>query len=47
MPIPKPKKNEKRSDYISRAVEFLTKENYSQKQALAVAYDIWMKENEN
>jgi hypothetical protein len=45
MPIPKPRENESRSDYISRAVEFLTKEKYSQKQALAIAYDIWVKEH--
>ena len=46
MPIPAPKKNEDRSKYIARAVDFLMKENYSQGQALAIAYDIWKKENE-
>ena len=47
MPIPKPLKGESRSDYIERAVSFLTKEDYSQKQALAIAYDIWIRDHES
>lgn len=46
MPIPVPKKNEERSKYVARTVDYLMQENYPQKQALAVAYEIWVKTKE-
>lgn len=41
MPIPKPKKNETRVDYISRVIEFLRSEGYDEDQAAAIAYKQW------
>ena len=37
MPIPKPKKNEKQSDFIMRCVAVIGKE-YKKDQALAICY---------
>ena len=38
MPIPSPKPNEKRDDFISRCMESLKDEKKSQKQKLAICY---------
>lgn len=40
MPSP-PKKGEKKSDYISRAISAYIREGYDQDQAAAIAYDKW------
>ena len=40
--MPKPRKNEKKSSYISRAVEYMMRvEGLSQKHALGKAYGMW------
>lgn len=40
--MPKPKANEKKSAYISRAVRYMVKkEGLTQKQALGKAYGMW------
>ena len=41
-PMPKPRKNEEKSDYIARAIRYLMeKERLSQKHAVAKAYGMW------
>jgi len=44
MPIPKPKANEKQSDFIVRCVAEISKE-YNKDQAIAICYQKW-KDNE-
>lgn len=39
--MPSPKKGEKRSDFISRAIPYLEKEGYHGDQAIAIAYSMW------
>lgn len=43
MPIPKPRKGEKKQKFISRCIRFLVKEGRSQKQASAICYTTWRK----
>jgi len=45
MPLPRRRKNEKRSEFISRFMENkrMREEFHSQKQRLAVAYSTWRK----
>ena len=38
---PKPKKGEKKEDYVSRAISFFVGEGYEQEQASAMAYQQW------
>lgn len=40
MPIPKPRSNEKQSDFMSRCVPQMMKE-YNKDQAIAVCYDAY------
>ena len=44
MPIPKPKKDEKEKDFISRCMKAIGDE-YPQKQALAICYQKWNDRN--
>uniref|UniRef100_A0A6M3KW73 Putative peptidase n=1 Tax=viral metagenome TaxID=1070528 RepID=A0A6M3KW73_9ZZZZ len=39
--IPKPKKGEKKAEYVSRAVDFLISEGKTQDEAVAIANDMW------
>jgi hypothetical protein len=41
MPIPKPRKNEKKDEYISRCIEFLAGEGKAQDQAAAICIKEW------
>jgi hypothetical protein len=41
MPIPKPKKEEKQKEYVSRCIAFLIGEGKEQDQAIAIAYQMW------
>ena len=43
MPIPKPKPGEEKNKYISRCVSFLMHEKREQKQALAICFSVWEK----
>ena len=45
MPIPKPRKNESKDDFISRCISFLHREDPDRpnKQNIAIAYDAWRK----
>ena len=43
MPIPKPKSGEEKNKYISRCVSFLMHEKREQKQALAICFSVWEK----
>lgn len=45
MPIPKPKQNEKQSDFILRCVQSISNE-YGKEQAIAICYKQY-KENTN
>jgi len=39
--MPKPRKGEKKKDYISRAIKYFRREGYSQREALGRAYGFW------
>jgi len=41
MPIPEPKENEERAEYVHRCVKFLVEEGRDRKQAVAICYDKW------
>jgi len=43
MPIPQPKSGEEKNKYIGRCVSFLMDEGKEQKQALAICFSIWEK----
>jgi len=45
MPIPKPRKNEKQSNFISRCISVLNKRdpNRPNKQIIAICYDTYRK----
>ncbi|MDA3856632.1 MAG: hypothetical protein PF569_10340 [Candidatus Woesearchaeota archaeon] len=46
MPIPKPEKDEKKNDFISRCMKKIGNE-YPQKQALAICYNAWENKKES
>jgi hypothetical protein len=46
MPIPNPKINEPEEEYVSRCSEFLQNEGMENKQALAICYSNFYKENQ-
>lgn len=39
--MPKPKPNESKEEYISRAIETFKKEGFEQKEAIGRAYGFW------
>lgn len=45
MPIPEPKKGEKKSTFVTRCAEFLKKEGKPKDQAYAICYTKWEKGN--
>jgi len=46
--MPKVRKNEKKSDYIGRAISYIMKkEGLSQKQAVGKAYGLWRQHIKN
>ena len=49
MPIPKPKKNEEKNEFISRCMsdEVMVKEYPNSRQRAAICYDSWSKSIDN
>ena len=48
MPIPKPSEDQSKDDFISECMNNETmKEEYEQKQRLAICYSSWRRSNEN
>jgi polyphosphate kinase 2 (PPK2 family) len=43
MPIPKPKKEEKKQDYLERCIRFLVNEGRAVDQASTICYRNWRK----
>lgn len=41
MPIPKPKKNEKQGEFISRCISAQSEENIPNKQKVAICFTTW------